>query len=309
MDVLLMTKYDIFCAVVDTGSFTRAAQRLDYSQSAVSQVIRSLEAELGTTLFSRGKNGVALTPDGEQYLPYVRAVCAAEQALRQKRREMLGLENSDIRIGTFTSVSRNLLPQLMQRFKARYPGVHFVLQQGEYTGIARWIQEGSVDFGFVNPQAVTGVQLRPLYRDRMVAVLPPEHPLAKRGQVSLPELAAEPFILLDEGDYSVPLAAFAALGLRPRIEYRVVDDYSILAMVQQGLGVSALYRMVVPEDQRGVVTLPIREPLERTVAAAWRDWETLPLAARSFISFITAEAPALLPTIPGVSGPESKGNT
>ena len=295
-----MTKYDIFCKVVETGSFTRAAEQMGYSQSAVSQTVQALEQELGVALFSRRKTGVALTADGKQYLPYIRAVCGAEGALLKKRREMLGLENSTIRIGTFTSVSRNLLPQLMQRFKDRYPGVRFILQQGEYTAISQWIQEGSVDFGFVNPKAVQGLDARPLYRDRMVAVLPPAHPLAARKSVSLRELAAEPFILLDEGAYSVPLEAFQRLGLRPRIEYTVFDDYSILAMVKQGLGVAALYRMVLPGYGQDVVTLPIEENLERTVAIAWRNWETLPFAARSFTEFIRSESADLLGTIPGV---------
>ena len=120
----MLSRYDIFCKVVELGSFTRAAE-----------------------------------------------------ALVQKRREMQGLENRMIRIGTFTSVSRNLLPQLMQQFKALYPGVHFVLQQGEYTSIAQWVREGQVDFGFVNAQAVSGLTMRTLYRDEMVAVLPPGHPL------------------------------------------------------------------------------------------------------------------------------------
>jgi DNA-binding transcriptional LysR family regulator len=295
-----MTKYDIFCKVVETGSFTRTGEQLGYSQSAVSQTVHGLEQELGTTLFSRGKNGVELTADGSQYLPYIRAICGAEGALAKKRREMLGLENSTIRIGTFTSVSRTLLPRLMQKFKSVYPGVRFLLQQGEYTTICQWIQEGSVDFGFVNPAAVQGLEVHPLYRDRMAAVLPPQHPLAARDGVSLRDLAAEPFILLDEGAYSVPMEAFRQMGLRPRIEYTVFDDYSILSMVSQGLGVAALYPIVLPGYGRDVVTLPIEEALERTVAIAWQNWETLPLAARSFTDFIRREAPRLLDGIPGV---------
>ena len=295
-----MTKYDVFCTVVETGSFTQAAEQLGYSQSAVSQVIRALEEELGTTLFSRGKTGVTLTADGEEYFPYIRSICGAESALAKKRREMMGLESSDIRIGTFTSVSRNLLPKLMKRFKARYPGVHFILQQGEYTGIAQWIQEGSVDFGFVNPKAVKGLDVRPLYRDRMVAVLPANHPLAEQKHISLWDLAQEPFILLDEGEYSVPLTAFSGVGLEPQIEYTALDDYSILAMVSQGLGVSALYQTVVSGYQEGVVTRPVVENLDRVVAVAWSNWETLPTAARAFVSFIRAELPELIRTVPGV---------
>ena len=93
-----------------------------------------------------------------------------------------------------------------------------------------------MDFGFVNPKAVRGLDVRPLYRDRMAAVLPPNHPLVEQTCGSLRDLAQEPFILLDEGEYNVPLAAFSGLGLHPGIEYRVVDDYSILALGGTGPG-------------------------------------------------------------------------
>ncbi len=294
-----MTRYDVFCTVVDTGSFTRAAEQLGYSQSAVSQMVQALEAELGSTLLRRGKGGVALTEDGESYLPYLRALSGASAALGQKRREMQGLENSVVRIGTFTSVSRNLLPPLMQRFKAAWPGVHFVLRQGEYTNIARWVREGAVDFGFVRADAVSGLALRPLYQDEMLAVLPPEHPLAGQQSVSLRDLARQPFILLDEGDRSLPREAFAREGLAPHIEYEVYDDYTILAMVRRGLGVSILYRLVLTGFGEGLALRPVEEPLRRTVALACRDWDTLPLAARRFAEFLCAEAPGLLAALPG----------
>lgn len=301
----MLSRYDIFCKVVELGSFTRAAEALGYSQSAVSQTVKALEEELGTALVSRGKGGVMLTADGESYLPYLRAICGAAEALVRKRREMQGLENRMIRIGTFTSVSRNLLPQLMQQFKALYPGVHFVLQQGEYTSIAQWVREGQVDFGFVNAQAVSGLTMRTLYRDEMVAVLPPGHPLTGQGRVSLEELAAEPFILLDEGEYSLPLDAFARQGLTPRIEYKVYDDYSILAMIRQGLGVSVLYRLVLAGFGEGLAVRPVEEPLERTVALAWRQWETLPLAARRFAEFVLRRTSQVLAQLPREGVPQA----
>ncbi len=291
----MLTRFEIFCRVVDAGSFTRAAEQLGYSQSAVSQTVRALEEELSTALLSRGKGGVSLTADGTAYLPYFRAICAADEALARKQQEMLGLEKSVIRIGTFTSVSRNLLPPLMHRFKALYPGVQFELLQGEYTGISRWLREGGIDLGFLGVPAAEGLCCRPLYRDKMAAVLPPEHPLAAQKCVSLAELAAEPFILLDEGEYSLPLEAFARAGLTPRLAYKVYDDYSILAMVRQGLGVSILFRLVVSGFSEGLALRPVSEPLERTVALAWREWDTLPLAARRFADFVLKHAPEVLP--------------
>lgn len=281
-----MTRYYVFLKVVETGSFTRAAQELDYTQSAVSQMVQTLEEELCATLFHRSKSGITLTPDGQEYLPFIRAVCNACDELRRKRREMEGLEGSVIRIGTFTSVSRNWLPFLIKQFKELYPSVQFELLQGEYTNISQWIKEGSVDFGFVNPTAVSGLKTIPLYQDEMLAVLCPGHPLAAQKRLTLQSLAAEPFILLDEGEHSVVLDAFASEGLTPNLQYKVYDDYSIVSMVEQGLGVSVLYRPVLQNIAQNLVTLPLDSPVTRTVAVACRDSRALSGASRTFLRFI-----------------------
>ena len=282
----MISRYGIFCKIIENGSFTKTAELLGYSQSAVSQTVKALEQETGTTLIDRRKDGTLLTADGAAFLPYFQQIYQAEEALSRKEREMRGLENSVIRIGTFTSVSRNLLPELMMEFKKKYPGTRFVLQQGEYTNIAGWVRDGSIDFGFVNAEAVPGMEVSVLYRDEMVAVLPQGHPLAEKEKVSLAELGREPFILLDEGNYSVPERAFAQKGIRPRIEYKVYDDYSILAMIREGLGVSILYRLVLEGFEEGVELRPVKERLERPVALLWRSWETMPFAARRFASFV-----------------------
>jgi DNA-binding transcriptional LysR family regulator len=282
----MISRYGIFCNVIEVGSFTKVAEQMGYSQSAVSQTIKSLEQEIGTVLINRKKDGITLTTDGEKFLPYVQAIFCAEEALKQKQQEMRGLENSTIRIGTFTSVSRNILPQLMKRFKEQYSNVNFVLTQGEYTSIGKWVKEGYVDFGFVNSDAVSGIDLKVLYKDEMMAVLPTHHRLAKKKSITLRELAQEPFILLDEGDYSVPMHAFQKNKITPRIEYKVYDDYSILAMVCQGLGVSAMYQKVIDGYEYGLSIRPIQERIERTVALAWQNWDTMPYASRRFAEFI-----------------------
>lgn len=264
------------------------AEQIGYSQSAVSQSVKTLERELGVVLIDRKKDGITLTADGCQFYPYIQAVFNAERDLEQKQREMSGLENSTVRIGTFTSVSRNLLPRLMKRFKEHYPNVNFVLQQGEYTSIEKWVQEGSVDFGFVNADALSDseIQMHVLYRDEMVAVLPKAHPLSEGKSVSLQQLSKEPFILLDEGDYSVPMNAFHLQNLLPEVEYKVYDDYSILAMVRQGLGVSVLYQLVLSGYEEGLEIRPISERPGRMVALAWRSRKTMALAAKRFMDFV-----------------------
>ena len=282
----MISKYGVFCRVVETGNFTKAARLCGYSQSAVSQNIKSLESELGTTLLDRRKDGVELTFDGQQFLPYIRAVYTSQLALEEKKREMSGLENSTVRIGTFTSVSRNMLPGLMQSFKKAYPLVNFVLRQGEYTGIVRWIQDTQVDFGFVNEEAAGELQTRFLYSDEMMAVLPIGHPLAEKAQLSLYDMCSEQMILLDEGRQSVTLDAFKKQGLKANVVYEVYDDYSILAMVKQGLGVSIMYKKVLQGFENGIEIRPIIDAPRRNVALAWKNYNTMPYASRKFAEHI-----------------------
>ncbi|MGX8714171.1 MAG: LysR family transcriptional regulator [Lachnospiraceae bacterium] len=283
----MISKYAIFCKLVEIGNFTRTADKLGYSQSAVSQAVKSLEQELNLTLISRNKGGIVLTSDGERIYPYIAAINNAERALETMQQEMHSLENSSIRIGTFTSVSRNLLPQMMKLFKERYPGIQFILRQGEYTSIRDWLKEGSIDLGFLNSDIYNDLEMEPLYKDDMRAIVPEDHPLAEMEEVSMRQLAKEPFILLDEGEFSLPMKLFNEYKLEPRIEYHVYDDYSILAMIRQGLGVSMLYHTVLAGlSDDGVKEIPVREKPLRTIALAWNSYDTMPLAAKRFSEFV-----------------------
>ena len=124
-----LTKYDVFFKVLETKTISQAAKELGYSQSAVSQTIKSLEEELEATLFFRQKSGVILSKDGHAYLPYLKSVQARLANLRTKKQEMKGLDQAILRIGTFTSISRHLLPSLMKEFIEMYPNIQFELYQ------------------------------------------------------------------------------------------------------------------------------------------------------------------------------------
>ncbi|MBT2700324.1 LysR family transcriptional regulator [Bacillus sp. ISL-40] len=281
-----MNHYYAFIKAIETGSFTKAAEELGYTQSAISQMIHSLEEELSTTLIIRSRTGITLTPDGEEFLPYIKKICNSHRELREKLKEMEGIHSGLIRIGTFTSVSCHWLPELFRDFKEQYPSVHFELHQGDYTEIANWIKEGSVDFGFVNPKAVSNLTTSSLQEDEMLAVLPTNHPLATHNKVSLKELSKEPYILLDEGEISEPLTIFRQNNFEPNIQYRVHDDYAIMSMIEQGLGISILPKLVLSRCPYNIVTKSISPSVVRTISLAYKDKRVLPIASRYFIDFI-----------------------
>lgn len=281
-----VTSYEAFVRVTETGSFTKAAKSMGYTQSAVSQMIKTLEDELGTTLIRRSKKGIELSPDGEEFLPYIINIYNAHRELMEKRNEMRGLAGGIIRIGTLASISTNWLPMLMKEFREKYPSVHFDLKQGEYTNISGWIKEGSVDLGFVNPDAASGLTTVPLKRDEMLAVLPVGYRLAKEESVPLKKLAEEPYILLDEGEVCEPLEFFKANSIEPNTQYVVYDDYTIMSMVEEGLGVSVLSALVLNRHNRNIEIRNITPRLERTVSLAYKNKSVLPIAARYFIDFV-----------------------
>lgn len=281
----MLSKYGILCEVASRGSFTAVAELYGYAQSSVSQAVRALEDELGVCLIDRKRHGITWTDSGREYEPYLRAIYAAEQALERKQREMSGLKNATIRIGSFTSVSRDILPHLMMEFKKKYPDVSFELRQGDYNNIHDWLQGGIVDIGFLAIEVAGQLVSDFLYEDEMLAVLPKNHPLSDYSEISLEQLAAERFILLDEGQYSTTLNAFANKGISLRAEYRVYDDYSILSMIKSKLGVSLLFRNVISGYEDDVAIRPLTQPITRKICLACRDPKTLSYASRKFRAF------------------------
>lgn len=283
---IIMTRYEVFVKVIETGSFTKAAEILGYTQSAVSQMVRTLEAELDAKLLERSKGGIMLTKDGMDYYPCINSISIAFKNLEEKHKEILGLNQSVINIGTFTSISRTWFPHVMNDFKKLYPDVKFQLHQGEYTSIEEWIKNGTVDFGFVYPDAVSGLKTIPLYTDFTKAVLPPNHHLCQKETVSLADLAHESFILLDEGVSNLILKTFASIGETPNIQYTIYDDYTVLAMIEQGLGVSVMYSPVLEGTAHKVEVRPLKEDITRTVALALPNDRTPSVAAKKFADFV-----------------------
>ena len=289
-----LSKYWIFCRTVELRSFTKAAAELGYSQSAVSQIIKGLEDEMGARLIIRNRGDFELTSEGRAYLPYFEAIRNAEEALARKEREINGMENATISVASFTSVSREMLPELMQSFKEEHPGVDFVIKQGEYNSIRQAIEQGDVDFGFISSHFEGGMESCHLYDDELVAVFPEGHPLADKPSLKMEDLVNEPFILFDEGrDYNTVMEAFRERGLSPKIEYEIYDDYSILGMIRRGFGISVQIARILKGFEEGLAVRKIEDAPVRSVSLMWRNRETMPLASRAFMEHIISNIGSL----------------
>ena len=289
-----MQRYKAFLKVVEVGSFTKAAELLGYTQPALSQMMSSLERELSMKLLYRSRYGIRLTPEGGELYPSVENAVRQYDAMRCNADGICGLETGIVRIGTVSSVSCHWLPGIIRAFWQEHPNIQIVLHQGDYTSIPEWVRTGAVDFGFVNPNAVKGMETTIIKSGEFRAVLPTDHPLAGKKSLALEELAEEPFLLLEEGSYSEPLEAFQAAGITPDVKLRVHDDYSILSMVEQGLGVSVLTELVLHKTSYDVAALPIEPPIIRTMSIVTKDKNTLPLASKEFIRYLLLSSEKLL---------------
>lgn len=281
-----MNRYLALQKIVELGSFTKAADMLGYTQPAMSQMINSLEKELSIKLLYRSRYGIRLTIEGEKLYPFIQKTISQYQSMLEMTKELKGLDTGIIRIGTISSISCHWLPKLIKEFWRQYPKVQFTLHQGDYTTIPEWVRAGQVDFGFVNPDAVSGMKTQFIKEGELAAVLPADHILANKPFVSLEELAAEPFLLLEEGAMSEPLEAFHRAGLKPDIKLRVHDDYSILSMIEIGLGVSIIPKLVLEKTHYNVAILPVRPAVTRKIGLVMKEKNALPIAGKYFIEFL-----------------------
>lgn len=281
-----MNRYIALQNIVELGSFSKAAEKMEYSQSALSQMISSLETELGLKLLHRNRTGAKLTYEGKELFPYVEQLIYQYEALQEKNNEIKGLETGIIRMGTISSVSVHWLPSILKEFQEQYPGIQFVLHQGDYTSIQEWIKTGAIDFGFVTADAVTGIETIELKKGSMMAILPSGHPLGHYETIPLKEIDQEPFILLEEGHYSEPLEVFKQENIHPDIKYTLHDDYSIMTMVEAGLGISILAELVLHRNNYNLEIRPTDPPIYRSIAVGYKDKASLSMASRRFLKLL-----------------------
>lgn len=284
-----MIRYEILKKIIEMKSFTKAANSLGYTQSAASQMVASLEEELGMKLLIRSRTNVELTPEGEEVYPYIEQLLYQYRDMKEKVDEIKGMEIGVIRMGIISSVSYQWMPDFVQGFQNIFPNIQFVFYQGDYSAIEMWIKTGTVDFGFINPAAVSGLQIQKLDRGEMLAVLPEKYPLAERNSVTLDELAEESFIMLEEGNYNEVEIAFQEKELNPKVKYRVHDDFTIMRMIEKEMGVSILSELMTRDSHYNIKMVSLQPKLYRSIAIGYKKKAGLSIAARKFIEYISKQ--------------------
>lgn len=295
-------KYIAFIRVVELGSISKAAEDLGYTQSAVSRMIADLEASWGLSLLRRSRAGLTLSSDGIQLLPYIKELCKKYRDMQEKANALRGIESGYIRIGTFSSMSTQYLPEILKLFESRYPKIEFQLKNMDYVDLEEALCAGEVDCGFICSPLSEQIKSTFLIRDRMMAVLPPEHELVDAEHYPLQRLSTERFIKLSDdrsNDVSFVLQLFKKILNAPlNIFCDVNDDYSVMAMVESGLGVSVLPELVTKRMPFNVVLKEFEPPQYRDISIAVRRSARPSPATERFIQVVTEYFSALRQSAP-----------
>ena len=281
-----LTKYKTLATVVELGSLTQAARQMNVTQSAVSHTLDSLERDLGFAVLKRSRAGVSLTGEGERLMPAVRSLLSSAEQLEQTASAIRGLDTGTVRIGAFTSVAVHWLPGVLKEFQNDFPNVDFRLMNGDYHDVEEWLSDGSIDIGFVNVPCALDCECIPLMEDRLLAILPLDSRFASYPKFPLVECETEPFIsLLKSSDHDARRALEAA-GVEPNVRFYTKDDYAIIAMVEQGLGMSIMPELLLKGRQYDLQILPLVPEAKRTIGLGIAAGSKAGPATRRFADYV-----------------------
>jgi DNA-binding transcriptional LysR family regulator len=278
-----------FVAVAEELHFRRAAARLHMSQPPLSQQIASLEEELGCVLLARSRRRVELTAAGAAFLRDARAMLgeldAAVATVRRIETGQAGL----LRVNFVGSALLSILPGIVQRFRAARPSVEIELRERSTVEQLRALSAGVVDVGLVRPPIEAEDQLRTevVMRERTVAAIPSDHPLAKLKRVPLRRLAAEPLVLFPRGQapgfHDLLTGRLAATGTSPQVVQYAPEMLTIIGLVAAGIGVSPVPASVARLALDGVTYRPLGGAPDTELLAVTRAGDESPLV-RAFLT-------------------------
>lgn len=262
-----LTQFEVFVAIVDTGSFTEAAETVGLTQSAVSYALSKLEDELGVTLLERSRRGVTVTRIGEDVLQHARSILTQIEVVRQKTARERGLSVGKLRFGTVPNIPARMLTGIMRDFQHKYPDIEIVLFEGNARELMDWLETGVIDVGtVVIPETFT--KTVQIVRAEFRVVLPIDHPLATQSSVLFEQVADTPLIG-PKTEYTMVTAMSHTQDIAiPRLRYEVSSYNTIFAMVREQMGFSIMPSMMVDDTIEGIVHLPLEPRIELNVYMA-----------------------------------------
>jgi LysR family hydrogen peroxide-inducible transcriptional activator len=281
-----------FCAVAETGSFSRAAEQSHVSQPSLSQQIMKLEGELGARLFDRLGRSVRLTDVGKTFLPRARSVLRELEAARGDvvdRKDSIG---GPVTVGVIPTVAPYFLPPLLTSFSRRFPQAELTVAEEITPVLLERLRAGAIDVAILAlPIRGHEFEAAPLLTERLFAALPKSHKLARHRSLSLNDLRSEPFLLLRDGHCfrDTAVAACDRARLHPQVVFESGQFSSLLSMVGAGMGVSIVPEMAIEKNSTCRYVPIADEQASRTIGTVVLRGRSLSRAHVAFIEHVQAK--------------------
>ena len=280
-----------FCAVAETGSFTRAAEREQVAQPSLSQQIMKLEVELGVRLFDRLGRAVRLTDMGQVFLPRARAILSEMRAAKEEVAEKQSTVSGPVCVGVIPTIAPYFLPARIAQFSRQYPEASITVVEDVTVHLMDQLRAGLIDLAIIAlPARGHDLDAFPLLTERLFAILPKGHRLARRRTLRMKELREEPFLLLRDDhcfrDTSIEVCKRARLS--PQIVFESGQFSSIMGMVGAGMGISIVPEMAVEAKPDYSSVLIADERASRTIGVAAVKGHFLSRVPRAFLEHLRA---------------------
>ncbi len=238
-----INKLEIVLELFHGKTLAEVAEQYSYTPSAISHMLKSVEADFGIKLFYRDRTGITATPEGRSVFEYMQSTVEAYRVMKCEADKICRMESGVIRVGAFVSVIVSWLPLIINSFKEEYSQVHFEILQGNYDETLEWIRSGYIDCGFtIKAEPYEDLESELVTKDKLYLIYPQDHPLMYEEALDMQSLSQYPFISLNEGSEEFIMNYIRSRDIEFRSICRVMDDFAVVAMVESGMGIS-----IVPE--------------------------------------------------------------
>lgn len=282
-------RYKAFLASAEEGSFSKAAEKLCYTASGVSQLVSALEGELGFPLLSRSRKGVVPTANGEMLLPAIRSFLQQEEYICQMAAELNGLQIGSVTIATYFSIATHWLPRVIRDFQKKYPNIEVRLLEGTRREIENRLENRQADMAFMSYLEPMAFDWIPLAEEAMLAILPMEHPLAGETVYPLSYCGKDKFIMPERGADDDVMSMLRKNGVEPNICFSTRESFAAVPLVEQGIGISIMNELLTKRWEYDVKKLPLDPPQKITLGIAALDLDGLSPASKRFLKFAVEE--------------------
>lgn len=284
--VMTINQLRIFIKVAEKLNFTDAAEELFMTQPAVSRAISSLESELGVALFHRNKKrGIHLTSMGYASVQEFRKVIHLVNKVEEYADDEKGLKSGKIRIGSFVAASSYFLPQVISYIKDRYPDIKFELKEGTSDQVKKWLDDYQIDVGIVASPAADYEHFV-LIKDKMVAVLPPNHRLTEKEIVTIEELGNEDLILCKGGHEAAVNEAFANRHINLNDGITVQSGETLVKMVNNELGIGIISEFTLATISHVLPLKIITPAIKREIRLICPSFENASVSVKYFVDVL-----------------------